>query len=131
MNFRYKLMQFLSGRYGIDQLFWALFSVSMVLAFINLFIGSALLQFLVYFIEFIAILRAFSRNHYARSNENQKFLSFFNRFKGKGANFNKRDKEHIFRTCPSCKATLRLPRKKGKHNVKCPKCSFNFKVRVF
>lgn len=133
MNFRYKLMQFFSGRYGIDQLFWVLFAVSMIFAFINLFLGSIILQILVYLFEIIAIVRALSRNHMARRNENQKILGILNFFKRKSANFKQKhnDKEHIYRTCPACKATLRLPRKKGKHSVKCPKCSFNFKVRVF
>ena len=35
---------------------------------------------------------------------------------------------HIFRQCPYCSATLRLPRQKGKHTVKCPRCSKSFGV---
>ena len=133
MNFRYKLMQFLRGRYGIDQLFWGLFAISCLLAFINLFIHSAVLQFFVYFIELIALFRALSRNHYARCNENRKFLEFLNKFKGKSETVKQRnyDKTHIYRKCPACKATLRLPRKKGKHTVNCPKCHHTFKLRVF
>lgn len=133
MNFRYKLMQFFSGRYGIDQLFWVLFAVSMILAFINLFLGSIILQILVYLFEIIAIIRAFSRNHTVRSSENQKFLAFFNKFKvhAEKAKQHRLDKTHIYRKCPACKATLRLPRKKGKHTVNCPKCHHVFKTRVF
>lgn len=133
MNFRYKLMRFFSGRYGIDQMFWCLFAFSAVLAFLNLFIKSNILQVFVYFFEIVAVVRALSRNHYARRNENQKMLDFFKRFKTKTDSYSERknDKEHIYRKCPACKATLRLPKKKGKHNVKCPKCNNNFKVRVF
>ena len=133
MNFRYKLMQFFSGRYGIDQLFLILFAISMVLAFINVFVGSYLLQIFVYLLGFFAVFRALSKNHYKRSNENQKALQILSVFRRKSADFKQKrqDKDHIYRTCPACKATLRLPRKKGKHNVKCPKCSHSFKVRVF
>lgn len=133
MNFRYKLMQFFSGRYGIDQLFWGLFGISCVIAFINLFFRSIILQFLVYFIELIALFRALSRNHYARRNENQKFLAILNKFRAEFETVKQRncDKTHVYRKCPACKATLRLPRKKGKHTVNCPKCHHTFKLRVF
>ena len=35
MNFRYKLMRFMSGRYGIDALFYVLFGVAAVLFIVN------------------------------------------------------------------------------------------------
>jgi hypothetical protein len=31
--------------------------------------------------------------------------------------------------CPHCKANLRLPRKKGKHSVVCPRCKERFEVK--
>jgi len=34
------------------------------------------------------------------------------------------------RTCPNCRATIKLPRKKGKHTCTCPKCRVDFKVKV-
>lgn len=133
MNFRYKLMQFFRGRYGIDQLFWGLFVLAAAIAFINLFLRSRILQFLVYAIELVALFRALSKDHYKRRNENQKYMAFLNKFKGKAENMKQRnsDKSHIYRKCPACKATLRLPRKKGKHTVNCPKCTHTFKTRVF
>jgi DNA-directed RNA polymerase subunit M/transcription elongation factor TFIIS len=39
------------------------------------------------------------------------------------------DQVHIFRDCTKCGSTLRLPRKSGKHSVKCPRCSHSFYVR--
>lgn len=43
----------------------------------------------------------------------------------------RQDKTHIFRDCPACGATLRLPRKKGKHETRCPRCGHTFAVRCF
>lgn len=33
----------------------------------------------------------------------------------------------MYKKCPNCRQKIRLPLKKGKHTVKCPKCSNNVK----
>ena len=35
------------------------------------------------------------------------------------------------RYCPHCKAQIKLPRKKGKHVVKCPRCRQRFDIKVY
>ena len=133
MNFRYKLMQFMSGRYGIDKLFYALFAVSAVLALINCFIHSLFLQLLVDAIIVYAFFRVLSKNIYARQAENQKFLSLKTHLDKFIATrrYRRADTSHIYKKCPNCRATLRLPRRKGKHTTVCPKCGKEFKVRVY
>lgn len=42
----------------------------------------------------------------------------------------KTDKDHCFRICPECKANIRLPKKKGKHTVVCPRCRCRFEVKI-
>ncbi len=42
----------------------------------------------------------------------------------------KTDKDHVFRICPECKANIRLPKKKGKHTVVCPRCKCRFDVKI-
>ena len=83
MNFRYKLMQFMSGRYGADSLFYLLFAVSSVLSIINCFLHSKILQFIVYAIIIYAIFRIMSRNIQARSRENQVFNNIKNKWLNK------------------------------------------------
>ena len=39
-------------------------------------------------------------------------------------------KTHRYRTCPHCKATVRLRYKKGNHTVCCPKCRKDFNVKI-
>ena len=41
-----------------------------------------------------------------------------------------RDKDHVYRICPSCKANIRLPKKKGAHTVRCPRCNVLFEVKI-
>ncbi len=133
MNFRYKLMQFMSGRYGTDSLFYVLFAISATLSIINCFVRSMWLQFIVYAIIVCAIFRIMSRNIEARRRENQ----WFNKIKAKWLNKKrihnqrKADYTHVYKRCPQCHAVLRLPRRKGKHTTVCPKCNKQFKVYVF
>ena len=136
VNFRYRLMQFMSGRYGVDTAFYVIVIVAMVLAFINCFIFIApirfVIQLIVYLLMFFAIFRMFSRNITARSAENQKISALVNKVKHNISVRRQRhaDATHIYKKCPKCKAVLRLPRRPGKHTTVCPKCSNQFSVKV-
>lgn len=133
MNFRYKLMQFMSGRYGLDGLFYALFGLAAVLSVINCFVRSLVLQLIVYAIVVYAIFRTVSRNIEARRRENRVFAGIALKIKEKRNTHRQRraDRAHIYKKCPGCHAVLRLPRRKGKHTTVCPKCNKKFKVYVF
>lgn len=132
MNFRYRLMQFMSGRYGIDNLFYIIIGVSMVLSFINLFFRLLILQLIVYGLFIYALFRALSRNLEKRRKENRWATEKLNILKRKSEISIQRrnDKCHVYKKCPSCKAILRLPRRVGLHTTVCPRCSKEFKVRV-
>ena len=133
MNFRYRLMRFMSGRYGPDVLFYVLFVLSAVLAFINIIVRSWILQVSVYLIMAFAIFRVFSRNYAARSRENRAAEAAVRKIRNK-INLRrqrKADYTHIYKKCPYCRAVLRLPRKKGRHTTVCPKCGKSFSVRVY
>ena len=133
MGFRYRLMQFMSGRYGVDYLFYFLFVFSAALAFVNIFLRIVALQIVIYAIMVYALFRVFSRNISARSRENRAVLGVVKRFKDikNKRKQRKADYNHIYKKCPYCKAVLRLPRKKGKHTTVCPRCNKSFNVRVY
>ena len=133
MNFRWRLMQFMSGRYGADALFYVMFAVSASLAFANIFVRSYILQMVVYAIMVLAILRVMSRNTAARARENRIALGVIYKIKEKCEVRRQRnaDHTHIYKKCPHCRAVLRLPRKKGKHTTVCPRCNKSFTVRVY
>lgn len=136
MNFRYKLQQLLYGRYicyGIDLLTKLLAFICIILSVINLFIANVLIYFVETGLLFWMFYRLFSKNIAARQSENQKILSFVNNIKDR-VNLTKRmhnDRQtHIYKKCPHCSVMLRLPRRQGEHNVNCPRCKNNFKVKV-
>ena len=132
MNFRYRLMQFMSGRYGTDKLFYGIVALAAVIAFINLIIRSYYLQLLVYAIFIYAVFRMMSRNINARRKENDWFLTKLQIFKSRKEFYERKraDSLHVYKKCPACKAVLRLPRRVGVHTTVCPRCSKEFKVKV-
>ena len=127
------LYRFMYGRYGNDALGNFLFILYIVIFVLNIFLSSIILYLLSMATVFFMFFRMFTRNITARSKENQKFLNIKNKFTSLFKNRHRRFKErktHIYKKCPFCKATLRLPRKKGNHTCCCPKCNNSFKVTV-
>ncbi|MBE6586218.1 MAG: hypothetical protein E7645_06820 [Ruminococcaceae bacterium] len=143
MNFRSRISRFLYGRYGSDQLYNFLFILQIILLFVGI-VFSALgqindifsyLSFFLYLTAFAlfvwTLFRCLSRNIIKRRQENMAFLRLKSKIFGRRKSTLPIDTAtHIFRTCPKCKSTLRLPRKAGKHTVKCPRCQHRFKVKV-
>ena len=143
MNFRSRIAQFLYGRYGADELYNFLFVLQIILLFLGavftvLGMVSDVFSYLAFALYLIAIalfvwtvFRCLSKNIVKRRKENQAFLRIRSRLLiRKKANRPADTADHIFRACPQCKSVLRLPRKAGKHTVKCPRCDNRFKVKV-
>ena len=134
MNFVYRVAEFFQGRYGIDKLCYLLIGIYCALCFINIFIHSLIITIIALIIAAIAIYRVFSRNIAQRQREAQIFEGFFDKIKYFFQTITQRvrqSKAYCFHRCPHCKAKLRLPRKRGKHTVCCPKCRQDFKMRVW
>lgn len=132
MNFFYKLMRLMSGRYGVDRLFYCLFGTAVILSVVNIFIRSVIVQIIVYSLMIYAVFRMFSRNISARSRENRIVTGWLDKIKRQQDARRRRaaDSTHIYKKCPKCHAVLRLPRRPGKHTTVCPKCNNEFKVNV-
>ncbi|MBL4933188.1 hypothetical protein [Clostridium paridis] len=132
-DFKNKLIRFMYGRYGTDQLYIALVIASFVLMLINSFIHSNILSIFIWVVLIFTFYRSFSKNIYKRRRENQMFLKIWSPIKAKSSLPIRRLKEfktHRYRKCPHCKKVLRLPRKAGNHTVNCPVCHKDFKVRI-
>lgn len=132
MKLRDRFLAFMSGRYGADQLYYFLLGLYVVLLIVNLFARSWILSIVLWLTVIVLIFRAMSRNFSARRHENELFMKawgpvqrWFGRCKQRLG-----DRTHAYRVCPHCKANLRLPRKKGKHTVPCPRCGTRFDVRI-
>ncbi|MEG2117770.1 MAG: hypothetical protein RRY76_01050 [Clostridia bacterium] len=128
-----KFAKFMYGRYGNDKFNIALLVLFFVLWFVNLFVSSKIIYVLTLLIIVYQLFRTFSRNTFKRQRENIAFLKIWNKIWPKIKLFFKRIKDITkfrYRTCPSCKAVLRLPRKRGTHSTRCPKCGNSFDVKI-
>lgn len=139
-NLAIKFQRFMYGRYGFDRLYRGLLLIYFAVIILALILGRAVntriysvLSIISLAIVIFAFFRVLSKNIEKRRKENEKWLVFEN---GVNKRFRllkdiwKFRKTHVFRKCPKCKAVLRLKRIKGSHNVCCPHCKENFKIRV-
>ncbi len=132
MNWRDRLNNFMSGRYGQDQFSRFLLIVCMVFLILSLFVRVPGLSLLVLVLLGYVYFRMLSRNISARYAENQKYLAIKDRFlgffKNKGGAQRQGDKV-IFR-CPKCGQKIRIPSGKGAVEITCPKCRTKFRKRT-
>jgi len=133
---KYMFANFMQGRYGPDDLYKGSLILYLILLILNIFIVSPIISHIISGLLTLVVIfvffRFFSKNIPARQKENAKYLILKNKVKAKLGIFKKHltDKEHVYRKCHSCKATLRFPRKKGTHDAVCPKCKNKIKVKV-
>ncbi len=123
------MMQFMQGRYGADQMGQMLSAVSMVFLIISLFSRNQA-WFLLALIGIVYnYFRMFSKNISKRYAENQKYLTMTAGIRRKLASWKsqlaQRKIYHIYR-CPGCKQKIRVPRGRGKIEIRCPKCNTRF-----
>lgn len=128
MGFRDRLQRFMYGRYGQDQLGIFLMAFAMVLFTISIFtvpyvyIAAILIIIYEYF-------RMLSKNRAARYRENAWFLKHTawvrNGFARIRYYFTEGRKYKVFK-CPRCGQKLRVPRGRGRIEIRCRKCYEQF-----
>lgn len=121
MAMKEKLYRFMQGRYGADQLNRFIMILSLLVLVISLF-GPRILYVLGIALLILAYYRMLSKNIYRRRAENSVYLKYT--YKIKNA-FIQNKTYHIYK-CPSCKQKIRIPRGKGRIEIRCPKCSQTF-----
>lgn len=128
-----KIARVMQGRYGVDSLSKFLLVCGLVVVFGAALFDNVLISSLGNLLGWLFVIycyfRLFSRNVAKRYAENQAFLAktykircFFYRQKDI---LKQRRVYHIYQ-CPGCKQKIRIPRGKGKIEVRCPKCSTTF-----
>lgn len=119
--------RFMMGRYGVDQLSFAMLLFSMVLVMFTRgrFWPLAILGVIILGLSYYRML---SRNISARAQENGKFLRWWYQVKGSWDGFVNRlnDKGHRYYRCPGCRQWLRVPKGRGKIAITCPRCKREF-----
>ncbi len=134
MNFIYKFKNFMYGRYGSDELSKLLFKIYILLIIINLFLRLNIIFYIELLIGIIILLRYFSKNINRREKENILFLkakkNILKPFKNISRNI--KDKNNVYKRCPKCKTTLKLPlpNKRGFKKVTCPECNHKNKFLI-
>lgn len=125
---REKLYRFMIGRYGNDNLNRFLTAISIVCLVLSFF-GPRIFYLLAIAILVYVYFRMFSRNIYKRTMENNLYMRYEYKIKQYFAtlkrDMNQRKTHHIYR-CPFCRQKIRIPKGKGRIEIRCPKCSQTF-----
>ena len=131
-----KMMQFMVGRNGNDALNRFLLMLDVILLLLASIFSRSIGRFLspvVIIILALTYYRMFSRDLMRRRDENARYLrekeKLLSTFRVGRDRWLQR-KDYKFFTCPACKATLRVPKGRGKVKIVCRKCgnSFNGKT---
>ncbi len=127
-----RFRSFMEGRYGTDELSFALLIFALLMNLIGgfFFFPLTIFSYLIYIFVFF---RLFSKNFFARQKElgfylgiKRQFTSFFRCIQMKI-----RDRKTLkYFRCPHCKQQLRAPRGKGKIAVTCQKCHQTFTTKT-
>lgn len=125
-NFLYKIQQFMYGRNGIDGLGVAILVLNFIIRSIFTFNRSLILYIISNLLLIIFIFRVFSKNTVKRRKENYFFMKYFNYIVGyfKSASSLARERAIVKQThkiyvCPKCKKRLKVPKGKGKIEIRC------------
>lgn len=120
-KFRAGLFRFMSGRYGTDRLNTVILCVGVAASILSAFLQHLLIGRIAWVLSYAlmiwAIFRSLSRNINKRYQENRRFLLMLDRIK---------DRKNRYFLCPRCRQTVRVPRGRGRINIRCPKCGERF-----
>lgn len=131
MSFRERIYRFMQGRYGAyggDALTRFLSGAVIVTWLLSIF-RVPFCYMISLLLLFYMIFRLVSRNHYKRQQENNfyvkqedKVKNFWNKLTG---DIRQKKTHHIYK-CPNCRQKIRVPRGKGRIEIRCPKCNTRF-----
>ena len=126
---RDRMIQFMRGRYGYDELGRVTMWSSLILFVIYALTGIRVLAVIAVILLALTDFRLLSRNIARRTEENRVFLkntAFITRRSARfRQNVQNRRHYHIYR-CPNCKQKIRIPKGKGRIEITCPRCHIEF-----
>lgn len=123
-----KMRRFMVGRYGPDKFSKTLLITAMIIMFLAAFSKLHILYYPSLLLLGYVYFRMFSKNTSKRYRENQLYLYYEQKVIQyiTGIKTRLKDKEHKIFRCPTCKQKIRVPRKKGRIAIRCPKCNNEF-----
>ncbi len=132
-DFLYRFFQGRYGAYGTDRLTRVILVIAACLLILSFMTPLGFLYYIAFIILFYCYFRMFSKNIPARYRENELFVKWTDKiiffFKNIGKNISNFRSFHIYK-CPSCGQKIRIPRGKGKIEIRCPKCDNKFIKRA-
>ena len=124
-----KLMFYMKGRYGYDELSKVLILVGLVLSIFSNFTGGMVLNVLALASVAYGGLRVLSKEKANRRKELQQYIKLKQFVVSKYRIYRNRwiqRKAFKITKCPSCKQKVRIPRGRKKIRVTCPSCQTKF-----
>lgn len=124
-----KLYRFMRSRYGNDQLSSMLTWVGLIFMLLDCFLKIGIFYFIGIVLFVYGYIRIFSKQYDKRAAQNRWYLEhtagirnvFKRRKKQKEAG-----KDYKVFVCNKCQQMIRVPRGKGKIEIRCPKCGNKF-----
>ena len=118
----------MAGRNGNDAFNRFLLVCDLVLLLLSSWLGAPLFLPAVVLLVYI-YFRMLSRNVYRRQDENSRYqrvkYKLLSRLRLAAERWKQR-RDYKFFVCPSCRATLRVPKGRGKIRIVCRKCGTSF-----
>ena len=127
-NSRQRTARFMAGRNGNDALNRFLLVCDLILLLLSSLLRGPFFLLALALLGYI-YFRMLSRNVYKRQDENGRYLrskyKLQSRLRLVGERWKQR-RDYKFFVCPSCRATLRVPKGRGKIKIVCRKCGTSF-----
>ena len=125
---RQRTARFMAGRSGNDAFNRFLLVCDLILLLLSALLKGPFFLLAVALLAYI-YFRMLSRNIYKRQDENNRYLRVRYKLVSKLrllAERWKQRRDYKFFVCPSCRATLRVPKGRGKIKIVCRKCGTSF-----
>lgn len=126
---RASIARFMAGRYGSDQLSFAMVMSALVMTLIGALSRIGLLTLMADAMLIVVFIRMLSKDRYKRAHENQVYLEKTQKMRqsfSEWSNRMKNSKKYRYFTCPKCKTRLRVPRGVGNVTITCKNCGEKF-----
>lgn len=128
----YKFMDFMRGRYGNDALNQTLMISCCTLFILDIFVRKSFIAIGAYVLWFVGMYRMFSKNIYKRQQENAAYEKMIEPITKQITVMKKQkaDPTHKYYRCKTCGQIVRVPKGRGRIEIRCPKCQSRFEKRT-
>ena len=121
------------GRYGVDNLTCYILCFGILFSIVYNFVHWPIFYFISLAASVYALYRIFSKDFAKRQRENEAFQRFLERHGIYPHKIFRRIVDfprYKYYRCMNCKQTIRIPRGKGRVEIRCPKCGYSFRSKT-